>query len=159
MKRNICIHIIAFLVSFLLSEKKHHLVDTNEANSNQDMDEESREKAIRSTLSATQKHIVDVNSTQIDKDHFPIKELTLNTDRPSSSGMSLSSTASGSRLKHSSSQRSVFSSCEGGTLPASAAGPSMSRSRLSSCSTVTIPEERLMLNLTKPEVRRKMNNI
>lgn len=48
-------------------------------------------------------------------------------------------------------RRSAASSCEG-AVPAGTTGLASSRGRLSSCSTVRITEEQLMLNPVKPEV-------
>lgn len=64
---------------------------------------------------------------------------------------SLRSTVPSSHFNPRSSLRSVASSCEG-TVAASAVGLTASRGRLSSCSTVMITEEQLMLNPVKPQV-------
>ncbi|CAL9690684.1 unnamed protein product [Knipowitschia caucasica] len=80
------------------------------------------------------------------------KDSGLSSEKHSRSVRSLRSLRSGaspgSVLDHSSSQKSLSSSCDGGTAPGNTAG---GLSRLSTCSTVTVPEERLMLNPTKPE--------
>lgn len=64
---------------------------------------------------------------------------------------SIRSTASASQLSPRNLRRSAASSCEG-AVPASPAGLVLSRSCLSSCSTVMVMEEKLMLNPVKSEV-------
>lgn len=66
---------------------------------------------------------------------------------------SLRSAVASSHFNPRSSMRSLASSCEG-TGPVSAVGLASSRGRLSSCSTVMITEEQLMLNPVKPQVCR-----
>lgn len=61
------------------------------------------------------------------------------------------STAAMSPSNHGRLRRSTASSCEG-VGPASTMGATSSHGRLSSCSTVMITEEQLMLNPVKPEV-------
>lgn len=61
------------------------------------------------------------------------------------------STAAASPSSHGRPRRSTASSCEGAG-PASAVGAASSHGRLSSCSTVMITEEQLMLNPVKAEV-------
>ncbi|XP_055086349.1 uncharacterized protein KIAA2012 homolog [Periophthalmus magnuspinnatus] len=93
------------------------------------------------------------------EDRFAIKEPGLKSDKLSRSMRSLRGD-SGSSLKSSSSQKSLSSSCEGRTFQGTPAHLFLSRSRLSSCSTVMIPEERLMLNPTKSdEVETKQSKI
>ncbi len=83
-------------------------------------------------------------------------DLSTNDDKHSSirSVSSLRSTAAASQFNQRSSRTSAASSCEG-TMPASGMGLASSHGRLSSCSTVMITEEKLMLNPVKPEVGRK----
>lgn len=64
---------------------------------------------------------------------------------------SLVSTAAVSPSNHGRLRRSTASSCEGAG-PASTMGAASSHGRLSSCSTVMMSEEQLMLNPLKPEV-------
>ncbi|KAJ0070160.1 hypothetical protein NL108_002480 [Boleophthalmus pectinirostris] len=123
-------------------------------NSSQDTEEEvNKQRSI--VFSAKQKHKntkLNMIEDSADTDHFIIKEPGLKADKLSRSIRPLRSGASGSGLKHSSSQKSLSSSCEGGTFQGTTAPLSLSHSRLSSCSTVIIQEERLMLNPTKSEV-------
>ncbi|XP_030283268.1 uncharacterized protein KIAA2012 homolog isoform X3 [Sparus aurata] len=85
-----------------------------------------------------------------DRDH-----LSSSADRHSSvqSVSSLRSTAAASRSSQRSRRRSADSPCEG-AVPTSATGLALSRGRLSSCSTVMVTEEQLMLNTVKPESSR-----
>lgn len=75
----------------------------------------------------------------------------LNADSSVRSVSSLGSTAAVSPFNHRRLRRSTASSFEG-AVPASTTGLASSRGRLSSCSTVMIMEEQLMLNPVKPEV-------
>ncbi|TKS67796.1 hypothetical protein D9C73_000880 [Collichthys lucidus] len=81
--------------------------------------------------------------------------LSTNADKHSSirSVSSLRSTAATSQLNHRNLRRSAASSCEG-SFPTSAMGLTSSCGRLSSCSTVMITEEQLMLNPVQPESSR-----
>ncbi|KAI3356011.1 hypothetical protein L3Q82_017283, partial [Scortum barcoo] len=82
-------------------------------------------------------------------------QVSTNSDKYSSvrSVSSLRSTAAASLFNQRSSRRSAASSFEG-AVPASTAGLASSRGHLSSCSTVMVTEEQLMLNPVKPESSR-----
>lgn len=96
--------------------------------------------------SAAQRHS-DKTNPEEDAD-TDTHHLSSNSDKHSSV-RSVSSLRS--HFNQRSSWRSAASSCEG----AGTAGLTSSHGRLSSCSTVMIPEEQLMLNPVKPEVGRK----
>ncbi|XP_056244505.1 uncharacterized protein KIAA2012 isoform X2 [Seriola aureovittata] len=82
--------------------------------------------------------------TETETDHLSA------SDKHSSvrSASSLRSSNASSRVNRSSSRRSAASSCEG-AVPAT--GLASARGRLSSCSTVMVTDEQLMLNPVKPE--------
>ena len=122
---------------------------------NKEMEEGSRLKYTKRS-SATQRN----NNETETKSKSPNPEEDTDRDRLSSSVdrhssvqsvSSLRSTAAASQFTHRSRRRSASSSCEG-AVPTSATGLALSRGRLSSCSTVMVTEEQLMLNTVKPEV-------
>ncbi|KAM6978389.1 uncharacterized protein KIAA2012 homolog [Tautogolabrus adspersus] len=123
-------------------------LENQEAKINLEMKEESH-PASPTTPSAAQKHR---NRTNSEGDAAGTDHLYTNVDKHGSfrSVSSLRSTAAASQSNLKSSRRSVASSCEGAG-PASALGLTSSHGRLSSCSTVMVTEEQLMLNLIKPE--------
>lgn len=117
---------------------------------NQEMQEGPHQKSTRRP-SATQ---TDSNNATTEEDTD--SDFLSTSDKYSSiqPGSSLRSTVASSHFNPRSSMRSLASSCEG-TVPASAVGLTSSRGCLSSCSTVMITEEQLMLNPVKPRVSRK----
>ncbi|XP_036965855.1 uncharacterized protein KIAA2012 homolog [Acanthopagrus latus] len=124
---------------------------------NKEMEEGSRLKYTKRS-SATQRN----NNETETKSKSPNPEEDTDRDRLSSSVdrhssvqsvSSLRSTAAASQFTHRSRRRSASSSCEG-AVPTSATGLALSRGRLSSCSTVMVTEEQLMLNTVKPESSR-----
>lgn len=126
---------------------------------NQEMEEVSHFKSTRSPF-ATQRHNDETNrNSEEDADHLSTDDPLTNADKHSSvqSLSSLRSTVV-SQSNQRSSQRSATSSCEG-AVPAGSMGLASSRGRLSSCSTVMITEEQLMLNPVKPEVGGKHMHI
>ncbi|KAG7240425.1 hypothetical protein INR49_026996 [Caranx melampygus] len=112
----------------------------------QESEEESQLKSNNSPTSVTQKHNNNHTNTSSETDCHSA------SDEHSSvrSVGSLSSSHTSSHVNQSSSRRSDPSHCEGAG-PASAMGLASSRGRLSSCSTVMVTEEQLMLNPVKPE--------
>lgn len=96
------------------------------------------------TASTLQGHKTNVSTEEEDMEHY-----TAASSIPSVS--SYVSTAAMSPSNHGGLRRSTASSCEGAG-PASTMGTASSHGRLSSCSTVMITEEQLMLNPVKPEV-------
>ncbi|XP_076603538.1 uncharacterized protein KIAA2012 homolog [Chaetodon auriga] len=112
---------------------------------NQEVEKEPHLKSTTSP-SATQRQ----TNSEKDTDH-----LSNNGDKYSSVGsvQSLRSTASASQFTHRRLRRSAASSYEG-AMPASPVGLVSSHSCLSSCSTVMVMEEKLMLNPVKSESSR-----
>ncbi|XP_074513640.1 uncharacterized protein KIAA2012 homolog isoform X1 [Sebastes fasciatus] len=110
----------------------------------------SQEISTRSP-SATQRHNNKTNS----EEGTDAEDLPSNADNHSSIGSvsSLRSVAAASQFSQRSSRKSAASSCEG-AVAAGAMGLTSSRVSLSSCSTVMITEEQLMLNPVKPEFSR-----
>lgn len=128
-------------------------MEKEEVEINQEMEEESHLKSTKWS-SPTQRYNNKTNTNSeedTDTDH-----LSTNADKHSSirSVSSFKSTATVSQYNQRSSRRSAASSCEG-TMPASGMRLASSCGRLSSCSTVMVTEEQLMLNPVKPEVGRK----
>ncbi|XP_070693664.1 uncharacterized protein KIAA2012 homolog [Pempheris klunzingeri] len=125
-------------------------LEKEEVDVTQEMEEEAHRKSTESS-SATLRHTKKTNPPpEADADRRP-------TSADVHSSGSLGSTGAASQPDQRSSRRSVASSCEG-AAPASAAGLSPSRGRLSSCSAVMVPEEQLMLNPVKPEASRSRQN-
>lgn len=108
------------------------------------MEEESHLKST-TRASATRGHN---NKTNPKED---AEQLSTNADGSVRSVSSLGSRAAVSPSDRRRMRRSTASSCEGAG-PASTMGLTSSHGRLSSCSTVMITEEQLMLNPVKPEV-------
>ncbi|XP_031729885.1 uncharacterized protein KIAA2012 homolog isoform X2 [Anarrhichthys ocellatus] len=104
--------------------------------------------------SATQSHNNDTETNP--EEDTGTEHLSTDADKHSSvrSVSSLGSAAAASGINQRSSRRSAASSCEEGSVPASALGLASSRGRLSSCSTVMVREEQLTLNPVKPEFYR-----
>lgn len=133
--------------SFLIGNPEEPL-EKEEVDINQEIKELSHLKSTK-RWSTTHSDNTKPNSEE-DTDH-----LSTNADKHSSirSVSSLRSTAATSQFNHRSLRRSAASSCEG-SVPTSAMGLTSSCGRLSSCSTVMIREEQLMLNPVQPEVGR-----
>ncbi|XP_060909003.1 uncharacterized protein KIAA2012-like [Labrus mixtus] len=123
-------------------------LENQEAETDQELKEESH-LASPTNPSAAQNH---KNRTNSEGDAAETDHLYTDADKHGSvrSVSSLRSTAAASQSTLKSSRRSVASSCEGAG-PASALGLTSSHGRLSSCSTVMVTEEQLMLNPVKPE--------
>ncbi|XP_027145430.1 uncharacterized protein KIAA2012 homolog isoform X3 [Larimichthys crocea] len=123
-------------------------LEKEEVDINQEIKELSHLKSTK-RWSTTHSDNTKPNSEE-DTDH-----LSTNADKHSSirSVSSLRSTAATSQFNHRSLRRSAASSCEG-SVPTSAMGLTSSCGRLSSCSTVMIREEQLMLNPVQPESSR-----
>ncbi|XP_044073655.1 uncharacterized protein KIAA2012-like isoform X2 [Siniperca chuatsi] len=125
-------------------------LEKEEGEINQEMEEESHLKSTKRP-SATQNNNnkTKANSEEdTDTDH-----LSTNADKHSSVQSVSSLRSAEFQFNQRSSRRSASSSCEG-PVPASAMGLASSRDRLSSCSTVMVTEEQLMLNPVKPESSR-----
>ncbi|KAK2840242.1 hypothetical protein Q5P01_013982 [Channa striata] len=120
--------------------------EEEEEESDPEMQNETQRKSTQ-RASAAQKHSDDT-TTEDDTD----TDCVSTNDQYSSvrSVSSHRSTVASSHFNARSSRRSVASSYEGG-VSASVVGPAASRGRMSSCSTVMITEEQLMLNPKKPE--------
>lgn len=89
-----------------------------------------------------------------DKDLDPEEDKeqhSISADSNNLSASSVRSSTAASLLGYGRRSRSTSSSCEE-VIPASSVGLVSSRGRLSSCSTVIVMEEQLMLNPLKPEV-------
>lgn len=117
----------------------------------QETEEDSQLKSNNSPMtSATQKHNNDDANTSSEA------ERRSTSDEHSSvrSVSSRSSSHASAHVNQSSSRKSDASHCEGAG-PTSAMGLASSHGRLSSCSTVMVTEEQLMLNPVKPEVCKK----
>ncbi|XP_071338645.1 uncharacterized protein KIAA2012 homolog isoform X3 [Trachinotus anak] len=117
----------------------------------QEMEEESQLKSAKRTY-ATQEHS---NKTKTHSEEDTETDHHSTSDEHSSvrSVSSLRSSNASSQFYRSSSRRSAASSCEG-AVPASAMGLASACGRLSSCSTVMVTDEQLMLNPVKPELSR-----
>ncbi|TDH06539.1 hypothetical protein EPR50_G00114490 [Perca flavescens] len=119
----------------------------------QELEEESQLKSTkRNPPSATQRHDNNTKTNSEAEEDTDTEHLSTNADQHSSvqSVSSLRSVATASQFSQRSSKRSAASSCEE-AVPASAVGLASSRGCLSSCSTVMVTEEQLMLNPAKPE--------
>nr|XP_046260648.1 uncharacterized protein KIAA2012 [Scatophagus argus] len=130
--------------------------EKEEVEINQEMEEEPHLISSKGP-SATQTHS---NKTETNAeedtgtDHLSTYAGTHSSIRSMSS---LRSTASASPVNHRSLRRSTASSREG-AVPASTMGLQSSHGRISSCSTVMITEEQLMLNPVKPESSKPRKN-
>lgn len=125
-------------------------LDSGEVEINQAMQEKRRQKPTRRP-SAT--HLDSDNATT--EDDTDTDYLSTSDKRSCNQSVSsLRSTVTSSHVNPRSTMRSLASSCEA-TVPASAVGLTSSHGRMSSCSTVMITEEQLMLNPVKPVVSRK----
>ncbi|XP_070832566.1 uncharacterized protein KIAA2012 [Chaetodon trifascialis] len=129
---------------------KDNLKEKLQVENNQEVEKEPHLKSTTSP-SATQRHN---NKTKTNSEKGT-DYLFNNGDKYSSVGSvwSLGSTASASQFNHRRLRRSAASSCEG-AVPASPVGLVSSHSCLSSCSTVMVMEEKLMLNPVKSESSR-----
>lgn len=114
-------------------------------------EEDSQLKSNNSPVtSATQKHNNNDANTSSETD----RRSTGDKHSSIRSVSSLSSSHASAHVNQSSSRKSDSSHCEGAG-PTSAMGLASSHGRLSSCSTVMVTEEQLMLNPVKPEVCKK----
>ncbi|XP_034742133.1 uncharacterized protein KIAA2012 [Etheostoma cragini] len=126
-------------------------LEKEEVEISQETEEESLLKSTK-RLTATQRYDKNTKINSEAEEDTDTDHLSTNADQYSSvqSVSSVRSAAAASQISHKSSRRSVASSWEE-AVPAGAAGLATSRGCLSSCSTVTVTEEQLMLNLAKPE--------
>ncbi|XP_049904890.1 uncharacterized protein LOC126393077 [Epinephelus moara] len=126
-------------------------LEKEEAEIKQEMEEESHLKSTKRP-SASQRHN-DKTKTYSEEDMDP-ERLSTNADKHGSiRSMSSLRSAAASFNQRSSRRSAASSSCDGAAL-ASALGLTSSHGRLSSCSTVMVLEEQLMLNPVKPESTR-----
>ncbi|CAJ1079019.1 uncharacterized protein KIAA2012-like isoform X2 [Xyrichtys novacula] len=135
----------------LVFVNQEDLLEKEETKINQDSKTASHSESIKSPPATEKPNKPTKDTDPADTDH-----LSTHTDKHSSSVQSLSSlrsTAAASRSNLRSSRRSVASSGEGAG-PAGTMGLTSSHGRLSSCSTVMVTEEQLMLNPVKPEFSR-----
>ncbi|XP_045910523.1 uncharacterized protein KIAA2012 homolog [Micropterus dolomieu] len=135
----------------LIVENHDNPLEKEKVEINQEMGEESHQKSTKKP-SATQRHNY---KTKTNSEEDIDTDRSTNADKHSSSRSVSShrSTAAASQLSQRSSRNSAFSSIEE-ALPVSAMGLASSHGRLSSCSTVRVTEEQLMLNSVKPESSR-----
>ncbi|XP_042349976.1 uncharacterized protein LOC121948641 [Plectropomus leopardus] len=116
-----------------------------------EIEKESHLKSAKSP-SATQRH--NNNTKANSEEDVDTEHLSSNTDKHSSVRSVSSLRSAATSFNQRSSRRSAASSYCEGTVPASAMGLTSSHGRLSSCSTVMVTEEQLMLNPVKPESTR-----
>ncbi|XP_032371282.1 uncharacterized protein KIAA2012 homolog [Etheostoma spectabile] len=126
-------------------------LEKEEVEISQETEEESQLKSTK-RLTPTQRHDKNTKINSEAEQDTDTDHLSTIADQYSSvqSVSSVRSAAAASRSSQRSSKRSVSSSWEE-AVPASAMGLATSRGCLSSCSTVMVTEEQLMLNLAKPE--------
>ena len=143
---------VCFFNFSFLTGTPEDLLEKDELEINQEMEKESHLKSHISPFAA-QSHNEETNRNSVEgSDHLSTDDTLTNADKHSSVG-SVSSHRStvASQFNQRSSRRS---SCDG-AVPAGAVDLASSRGRMSSCSTVMITEEQLMLNPVQPEVGMK----
>ncbi|XP_039674740.1 uncharacterized protein LOC120570452 isoform X1 [Perca fluviatilis] len=135
----------------LVVGKRDDPLEKEEVEISQELEEKSQLKSTKRP-SATQRHNNNTKTNSEAEEDTDTEHFSTNADQHSSvqSVSSLWSAAAASQFSQRSSKRSAASSCEE-AVPASAVGLASSRGCLSSCSTVMVTEEQLMLNPAKPE--------
>ncbi|XP_053296272.1 uncharacterized protein KIAA2012 homolog [Pleuronectes platessa] len=134
----------------LVVESNDDPVEKGEVEINQELEEEESFLKSPKSSSATQEHKTEAKSCEeVETDCLSSNDEQRNIRSVSS----LRSSDAASYIRQRNSRGSAASSC-GGAMIASATGFSSACGRLSSCSTVMVTEEQLMLNPVKPELPR-----